>query len=574
MRKIIVFIAFVFTLASCSWDHTFPKLLVEADSLLMRGAYIEADSLLAMYDSTSTDNCEASANYRQLLRVGRLFVDEDLSTSDYSLVDSLCRYYEYKGSLDKYAKALCFMGAVYQVSDDYPSAMDSYLKATSVAVKCGDYYLLCWLCQKKGDLYYNQRMLDECVKYYREYYRLAVNHRDTLRIAYAANRMAKIHTIFNHADSVVWYYKKSIELAKKTKYRDNIIPYSENSLCDVYIQLGEFGKAKDLLVHAPLEKINWAYWHLEQNHVDSAIWYFEHSLDQYGLYSQAESYENLAQLEEKKHHLSRAIKYYKLLQIVQDSIKTQSQVEETKRIEAQYNLNLVKKQRDDIVRRSNHIEVLLYFFSFLSVILVILIIYIWKYYKEKHSAEIAQEKLLRHIEEEKYRQSIIQVDKNKRRIAELENLLCKADICSDVGARAMIELDTEQLRTENMKIEAYHRKQKYLLNEFTNTSLYMRIKKYAGNDGFHLTEEEWHEVGEGIDTVYDNFTQRLFALVSLSEVELKTCYLIKLKIPPVDIATMLFKSKAAVTMIRQRLYKKLTHKKGTAKQLDEFILNF
>lgn len=205
---------------------------------------------------------------------------------------------------------------------------------------------------------------------------------------------------------------------------------------------------------------------------------------------------------------------------------------------------------------------------------MILIIYIWKYYKEKHSAEIAQEKLLRHIEEEKYRQSIIQVDKNKRRIAELENLLCKADICSDVGARAMIELDTEQLRTENMKIEAYHRKQKYLLNEFTNTSLYMRIKKYAGNDGFHLTEEEWHEVGDGIDTVYDNFTQRLFALVNLSEVELKTCYLIKLKIPPVDIATMLFKSKAAVTMIRQRLYKKLTHKKGTAKQLDEFILNF
>lgn len=574
MRKIIVFIAFVFTLASCSWDHTFPKLLVEADSLLMRGAYIEADSLLALYDSTSTDNSEASANYRQLLRVGRLFVDENLSTSDYSLVDSLCRYYEYKGSLDKYAKALCFMGAVYQVSDDYPSAMDSYLKAKDKAESCGDRFLMCWILQCIGNLYFAQHMYEDCVDFYYKYYNLSQSNNDTLRMALSSFDMARVYTIQNNVDSILFYYNKSIDLAKHTQCPENIIPAAQRNVCDIYIQIGQYEKAREYLSSDSLCDANWAYWYLGQNRVDSAVVYFEKIRDRYGVYGQEEIYRHLAQLEERQYNVLNSLAYYKKLQAVTDSIKRLSQVVETKKINAQYNFSKIKRERDNIEKHSKNIEALLYILFFLFVFLVILGIYIWKYNKQKHSAEIAQEKLLRHIEEEKYSQSIVQVDKNKRRIAELESLLRDADKRNDTNAITMIELDAEQLRTENMKIEAYHRKQKYLLNEFTNTSLYMRIKKYAGNDGFHLTEEEWQEVGEGIDTVYDNFTQRLFALVSLSDVELKTCYLIKLRISPADIAVMLFKSKAAITMLRQRLYEKITHKKGTAKQMDEFVLNF
>ena len=574
MRKIIFFYIFVFTLASCSWDHTFPKLLVEADSLLMRGAYIEADRLLALYDSTSTDNSEACANYRQLLRVGRLFVDEDLSMSDFSLVDSLCRYYEYRGSLDKYAKALCFLGAVYQVSDDYPSAMDFYLKAKDKAESCGDCFLMCWILQCIGNLYFAQHMYEDCVVFYYEYYNLSQSNNDTLRMALSSFDMARVYTIQNNVDSILSYYNKSIELAKHTQNPENIIPAAQRNVCDIYIQTRQYEKAREYLSNDSLCDANWAYWYLGQNQVDSAVVYFEKIQNRYGIYGQAEVYRHLAQLEERRYNVLNSLAYYKKLQTVTDSIKKLSQAVEIKKINAQYNFSKIKRERDSIEKHSKNIEILLYAFLFLFVFLVLLSIYIWKYYKQKHSAEIAQEKLLRHIEEEKYRQSIIQVDKNKRRIAELETLLRDADKRNDTDARTMIELDAEQLRTENMKIEAYHRKQKYLLNEFTNTSLYIRIKKYAGKDDFCLTEEEWDEIGKGIDTVYDNFTQRLFALVSLSDVELKTCYLIKLRISPADIAVMLFKSKAAITMLRQRLYEKITRKKGTAKQLDEFVLNF
>lgn len=49
---------------------------------------------------------------------------------------------------------------------------------------------------------------------------------------------------------------------------------------------------------------------------------------------------------------------------------------------------------------------------------------------------------------------------------------------------------------------------------------------------------------------------------------------VKLDIPSVAIGTMLYKSKAAIGMARQRLYLKLTGEKGTAKDFNNFIQAF
>ena len=89
-----------------------------------------------------------------------------------------------------------------------------------------------------------------------------------------------------------------------------------------------------------------------------------------------------------------------------------------------------------------------------------------------------------------------------------------------------------------------------------------------------MSEEEWKQLAHYLDDIYDGFTHRLLAIVNLSDTELRTCYLLKLEVSPTTMATLLFKSKQAISMIRKRLYEKITHKKGTPKQLDEFIVNF
>ena len=96
----------------------------------------------------------------------------------------------------------------------------------------------------------------------------------------------------------------------------------------------------------------------------------------------------------------------------------------------------------------------------------------------------------------------------------------------------------------------------------------------TGNSDFRLTDEDWKTIAKNIDEIYNNFTYRLLSLAKLSETEMQVCYLIKLEVAPAKMAGMLFKTKSAITMIRQRLYSKITHKKGSAKELDEFVKTF
>jgi hypothetical protein len=51
-------------------------------------------------------------------------------------------------------------------------------------------------------------------------------------------------------------------------------------------------------------------------------------------------------------------------------------------------------------------------------------------------------------------------------------------------------------------------------------------------------------------------------------------YLLKIGVQPADMATILCKSKSAISMIRTRMYEKIFGKTGTATALDEYIQNF
>jgi len=103
---------------------------------------------------------------------------------------------------------------------------------------------------------------------------------------------------------------------------------------------------------------------------------------------------------------------------------------------------------------------------------------------------------------------------------------------------------------------------------------YGSIKQNAGNRDFKLSDEDWLQLSDSLDNVYDNLTKRILNLANLNPTELRVVYLLKIGIQPADMATILCKSKSAVTMIRNRMYKKIFGKSGTATALDEYIQNF
>jgi hypothetical protein len=105
-----------------------------------------------------------------------------------------------------------------------------------------------------------------------------------------------------------------------------------------------------------------------------------------------------------------------------------------------------------------------------------------------------------------------------------------------------------------------------------SSPIYLRIKQYL-NEGRSMTESDWTELTEAVDTTYAGFTDKLYSLYRMSEQDLHVSLLIKMRLQPKDIATLTAHSKESIATTRSRLYQKVFGKKGSTKDWDDFILS-
>ena len=240
----------------------------------------------------------------------------------------------------------------------------------------------------------------------------------------------------------------------------------------------------------------------------------------------------LASLEEQKGNQEKALFYFKQLSAAKDSLKAHSQIEEIRHAKLLHHYDIIKQERDVAKKHNRNMHYLL-----VSIVIVVIIValLVWQAWRKNYQVK-AQ---------------------------------------SDVSTIERLQPETRLLTVENENIKTRKNHDRLLINELIMSSLYERIKENANKDGFRLTDEEWLVLATMIDQAYDGFTSRLRLLYDgINEYELHICYLIKLGISSTDIGNMLCKSKSAIGMTRQRLYRKLTGTKGTARELNDFITGF
>jgi len=560
-------------LAACNHQPTYPQQLVEADSAMRWGRYNQADSLLQAYGKTRKTEKNTIRRYHQLLTLESKFLHGQSSLDDLLLADSLREFYE-SSSKEKHAKALAILGDIYFANSDYPSALENLLKAEEEAERTGELWLQGIICKKEGDIYLNQQMLDNMESFYRRSYNLAEMTLDTLRLTHAMIRMGKIATYQQKVDSSIYYYKKAIEIGNSNPQASLAINWAKELLADIYLQTEQFDKAASIMPHDSINDVNWGYWHYQQNHTDSAIYYFSKSLDRQSMEGKVELLRLLTELEEKRGNTALSFTYAKKTAETEDSIKAQSQVAATLQAEAQHRLNSIKEQLQ--VSESRKLLLWIIIASILAIFFIAIFLARrqWTQKKAERDAAIAYERLMRQEEERKHQLSEKKMAENNREIARLNDELKKAQQMNDTLLATRLKLDSEELKNENETIKASLNRRAYLLEKLENSLLYHRIKINAGKEKFHLTDEEWQTLATDIDNAYDNFTARLLTLTPLNDTEKQICYLLKLNLRPTQIATMLCLSDTAISMNRNRLYKKIFHEKGSSKLFDEFIREF
>ena len=525
-----LFLLMLFMAGSCSYTEPNSKELIEADSMIMHGKYNCADSLLALYDLSSKSRSVHESMYRQLLGLARQYTSSSLSADDFSIADSLVRYFKGK-SVHESSMAKLFLAEIYRYEGGYPLALNSLLQAEPEVSERNNPTLLVWLNRKFGDIYFEQRMLPECTKYYRKSFFFAIKDNDTLRMAHGAFSMARVCMINNDADSAIYFLNKAIEWSRHFPESKQTEAPARSVLADIYIQLEEFEKAAAIMHHDSLNDYNWAYWHLGQHHTDSAYVYFTRLLKKSDWKGKVEYLPILAILAEQNGDKEMALSYSKQLSAAKDSLKAHSLIEETRQAELQHHFNHVKKERDQAERHNRYMHYLLCGVGIAMIVVALLVFLYWRNYRKK--------------------------------------------AVNDIAATERLQSETKLLMFENENIKVRQRRDKQLINELVQSPLYERIKENAGKDGFHLTDDEWLMLATMIDLAYDGFTSRLRMLYDgISEYELRICYLLKIGIPSTDIGNMLCKSKSAIGMTRQRLYRKLTGTEGTARKMNDFILDF
>lgn len=91
------------------------------------------------------------------------------------------------------------------------------------------------------------------------------------------------------------------------------------------------------------------------------------------------------------------------------------------------------------------------------------------------------------------------------------------------------------------------------------------------SQGIRLGNDDWTEIERRLNEVYPNFSTHLQNLYKMSDIEHQVSILIKMRIPPTSIATVLMRDVSTISTIRMRLYQKVFSKKGSAKDWDDFL---
>ena len=168
-------------------------------------------------------------------------------------------------------------------------------------------------------------------------------------------------------------------------------------------------------------------------------------------------------------------------------------------------------------------------------------------------------------------QEVADIEENRKKIEELEHLISKLG-----SENSMLRLELEEKKAKldyaNTMARIGSEKRERAEGDIFSSDIYLKIQQLL-NDGRPMSDEDWQQLAVMVDSIYTDFTDKLYSLYKMSANDYHVCLLIKVRISPKDIALLTSHSKESVATTRSRLYQKIFGKKGSTKDWDDFVLS-
>ncbi|EDV02118.1 tetratricopeptide repeat protein [Phocaeicola coprocola DSM 17136] len=515
MKKTAYFLLLLLLIGACGCRNrktSYPPLIRQAEY------WAEAcpDSAIACLDSIDASLQELTEEERMYCHMLRIKAEDKLyipHTSD-SLINRIVRFYEQQGDDRRLAEALYYKAGVYRDCNEPSRAIRTYLSAAEVG--CEHDTLNGRIYGQLAVLYAYQKAYHESMKALRQALVYNIKCDDYLGIAYSWRDMARIFDRQYSPDSAEVYYSKAYNLMKEKGFTRPAYGVLSEWADFSYAQ-GRHNTAKAFAYKIlgdhfdELAALVLAKYYWQKNNLDSALFYSVEALQTNDIYHHRTAYGILKEIALSQGKQEDAHRYARCYREVSDSISRMTRTEATVRIS-------YEAEKLDLL---SHMKRLRYILALALTLLVAGMIYMGRN---------------THIFHKKQR------------------------------------LNKELTLEENSQVTLSEKQQSLeeRLEAFQQSAIYLHFCRVTQSR--ELSEDHWRQLVNALNKVYPTFISKLYNLnPKLTELELRTCCLIKIGISTNRISALIAHSPSAVNSILPRLYHKMTGEKTNMSVAREFL---
>lgn len=516
-----------------------------------------------------------------------------------SLVNIAYSYFMKREDAQRKALVLYLKGGICQDNKDIEEAQRLFLEASGYAEKNDDYQLCYLINAQLGNIYVLRSYKEYALDAFSKAYQYALKSNNSEYIASSQMYLGRVYSIQLKFDLAIECYKNAIEVAKQNHSLRKIIA-SCNELAGVYTETKDYEQAmyyvkqaiKNNSIGAIKGQINLVIGDIYNRTglIDSAYYY----LDRVIAFEKNPRTVNSAcrilyDLSKKERKFKEALFYSDKLLSGLDSLYSSHRDQELAKMQEKYNQQKVINEKNQlkIEKDKNTRTALIALVLLICVIATLIYIYQRKLMKKERTIQ---------KKEEEIRRSMMQISENRRLIkhnqSKMEELMAQikankgmqeqlkelsktySEMQQQNGAlsnenqvlqenieqySSSLDAQSEELRKLNElteEIQRLHDREKALSTQLVKNT---KVLNNLITDPQYIDTIQWKDIEEAVNTIFDNFTERLSQKIStLTEYDLHLCCLIKLRMNNASIATALGISSASVSKQKFRLKERIT----------------
>lgn len=322
-----------------------------------------------------------------------------------SLINIAVRYFDKGDNSYRKAQAYYCQGRVYTDMLLFDKAIVGYLKAEELVQYTTNNDLHAHICNHLGDLYRKNSLLDKSLAYYQKAYSCYELDGFSKGMAYTLRDIGIAYEYIGEMDSSIIYLNKSLDYAKENDWNDLNVSVL-NCLGSTYISMELYPVAINYISAAismieDRELLYSSYYTLaslykEVGKKDSALLYFDKSINSLDLFVRCQSYKEYSFLLNQEKHYPLAIQYLEQYIMLRDSIEHVFQPVKAKEIDARYNYERLENEKNKLLlsKKENEFVFLLVVISLLILSFILVLLYKDRLRKKQLELKLKEKDLL------------------------------------------------------------------------------------------------------------------------------------------------------------------------------------